>query len=154
MPRGLSTVNPTKRKRVWKLHPAKRAGGQRKCVYWKSVFGVYKFLRMLIDAPLITLFLTFQSVICTTTLWSIWSSPAKDRTTIPSTALDLIQILKVSLARIETIAFWWPSSSLNHYTMRISYYRLNLTISTTENKLLPFKNVILHVFYTQSNKKI
>jgi hypothetical protein len=62
------TVNPAKRIRVGKLHPAKRARGQRTCVHWKSVYGVYIFLTMLIDAPLITPSLTSQSVICTLTL--------------------------------------------------------------------------------------
>ncbi len=34
------TVNPAKLIRVWKLHPAKRARGQRSCVVWKSVCRV------------------------------------------------------------------------------------------------------------------
>jgi hypothetical protein len=37
---------------------------------------------MMIDAPLITLYLTSQGVIYTLTLGSIFSYPAKDRTTI------------------------------------------------------------------------
>ncbi len=74
--------------------------GECTCVHWKSVYGVYKFLTMLIDAPLITQYLLSQSVIRTLTLRSIYSYPAKDRTTIPRITLSLIQILKMSSTRI------------------------------------------------------
>ncbi len=36
------TVNPGKRLRIWKLHPAKRALGQRTCIQWKSVYRVLR----------------------------------------------------------------------------------------------------------------
>jgi hypothetical protein len=62
MERG--TVNPAKHIRFWKLHPAKRARGQRTYVHLKSVYGVYKSLRLLTDVSFITLHLALQSVIC------------------------------------------------------------------------------------------
>jgi hypothetical protein len=108
---GANTVNPVKRIRIWKLHPAKRTQGQRTCVYWKAVYGVNKFLIMLIGRPLTTLYLNSQSVICTLTLWGIESFPAKDQI-----AVSLIQILKVSHDWIEPITLWNPASSLYHYS--------------------------------------
>ncbi len=76
------TVKPAKRICFWKLHPAKQAWGQRTYVHLKSVYGVYKSLKLLTDVSFITLHLAFQSVICTLKLWSIKIYPDKIRTTI------------------------------------------------------------------------
>jgi hypothetical protein len=38
--------------------------GQRTCGYWRSVYGVYKSLRLLPDMSSITLYMASQSVIC------------------------------------------------------------------------------------------
>jgi hypothetical protein len=55
------TVNPAKRIRIWKLHPARRAQGQRDLV-WKSVYGVRWFSKLLINVFFQTLYWSHQSV--------------------------------------------------------------------------------------------
>ncbi len=127
-PRDISvnhTVNPTKRIHVWKLHPAKRAQGQRTCVHWKSVCRVYKSVNLLTDVSFISLYLACQSVICTYKLWRFQSNAAKDRTTVLHMYVQSWEILlsKVFPAGLELTSFWSWSSTLHLYTKYVSWWR-------------------------------